>query len=289
MDAGTQTHFTGLPSTTNSTLSLSTTHDSITRNSHDVSLHASESLCQPESQDITGLHRIPTTRPCRDSYMGEALENLANTMSAVESRHPEDPIELGTVPSRRSERSATRRSIRHHSPPRLPDLAEEGGSPTQSKHQGVPAEIGSLTAEVIFVMVCSAGLLLFSSLLGDITVNQEQFKRALGISNSELPWLLGAYTTPLSLSVIISGSLSDLTPPRMLMVGAFAWLTIWNIVGVFSIKPSMAILFYMVRAMQGLSIGVLVSGSMSILGRVYKPGLRKNQVRQSIRFTVQMG
>ena len=62
------------------------------------------------------------------------------------------------------------------------------------------------------------------------------------------------------------------------MVGAFAWLTIWNIIGVFSVRPKMAILFYMVRAMQGLSIGVLASGSMSILGRVYKPGRRKSNV-----------
>ena len=39
------------------------------------------------------------------------------------------------------------------------------------------------------------------------TTRQEEFKRALGMHNSELPWLLGAYTTPLSLSVVISGSL----------------------------------------------------------------------------------
>lgn len=270
--AGTRTHDNDVGSTTDSILSPVATLESTRRNSDHVSVH------MPESQDVTELHKIPTSRTRRDSHMGEALENLASTMSAVDHQHAEAPVELGTIPSRRSERSTTRRSVRHHSPLRLPDLTEEAGSPTLTKHQGVPPELGSLTAELIFVAVCSAGLLLFSFLLGDITVNQEEFKRALGISNSELPWLLGAYTTPLSLSVVISGSLSDLTPPRLLMVGAFAWLTVWNVVGVFSIKPSRAILFYLVRAMQGLSIGVLVSGSMSILGRVYKPGLRKNQV-----------
>ena len=30
--------------------------------------------------------------------------------------------------------------------------------------------------------------------------------------------------------------------------------------------------------MQGLAVGVLVSGSISILGRVYKPGIRKTRV-----------
>lgn len=73
------------------------------------------------------------------------------------------------------------------------------------------------------------------------------------------------------------------------MVGAFACMTIWNAVGVFSIQPSRAILFYMVRAMQGLSIGVLVSGSMSILDRVYKPGLRKIQVFSAMSVTAPFG
>lgn len=265
-----------LRSTATSTMSLSTTTaDSIRRNSDEL-----DDL--PDSQDVTELHRVPTSRTRRGSHMGEALENLASTLS----HHQDNHLELDAIPSRRSERS-TRRSFRHASPKRMPDLTEEAGSPSEAKYQGVPPEIGSFTAEVIFVFVCSAGLLLFSFLLGDITVNQEEFKKSLGISNSELPWILGAYTTPLSLSVVISGSLSDLAPPRMIMVGAFAWLLVWNIVGVFSTEK--AILFYIVRAMQGLAIGVLVSGSMSILGRVYKPGRRKNQVFSAMSATAPFG
>jgi len=262
-------------STATSTMSLSTMAESTRRNSDELG-------AMPDSKDVTDLHRIPTTRTRRGSHMGEALENLASTLS-----HPhEGRSELEAVPSRRSERS-TRRSFRQPSPVRMPDLTEEAGFPGEPQFQGVPPEIGSFTAEVIFVFVCSAGLLLFSFLLGDITVNQEEFKRSLGISNSELPWILGAYTTPLSLSVVISGSLSDLAPPKMIMVGAFAWLLVWNIVGVFSTEK--AILFYIIRAMQGLAIGVLVSGSMSILGRVYKPGRRKNQVFSAMSATAPFG
>ncbi|CAI7677698.1 unnamed protein product [Penicillium manginii] len=258
-----------------STMSLSTTADSTRRNSDELN-------DLPDSQDVTDLHKVPTTRTRRGSHMGEALENLASTLS----HHHDGHLDLDVVPSRRSERS-THRSFRHASPRRMPDLAEEAGSPSEAKYQGIPPEIGSFTAEVIFVFVCSAGLMLFSFLLGDITVNQEEFKRSLGISNSELPWLLGAYTTPLSLSVVISGSLSDLAPPRMIMVCAFAWLLVWNVVGVFATEK--AILFYIVRAMQGLAIGVLVSGSMSILGRVYKPGRRKNQVFSAMSATAPFG
>ncbi|KAJ6096996.1 hypothetical protein N7486_007742 [Penicillium sp. IBT 16267x] len=249
----------------NSMLLLSTTMDSTRRNSEDENPYR-------QSHDVE-LHTVPT-RPRGNSYMGEALENLSRTMSSMAEQ--EGHLDLSIVQSRRS--------MKH-----MPGLAEEVGSPTLAKYQGVPPELGSLTSELIFVFVCSAGLMFFAFLLGDITVNQITLRRALGITNSELPWLLGAYTLPLSLSVIISGSLTDLTPPRMIMVSAFAWLTIWNIVGVWSISPEKVILFYIVRAMQGLAIGVLVSGSMSILGRIYKPGLRKNKVFSAMSATSPFG
>ncbi|CAG8943276.1 unnamed protein product [Penicillium salamii] len=249
---------------------------------------ASTSMGLSESQDIAELRTMSTSGSPLESGQGETLE-LSTSSQAPMGQRGRTPTKLDRLPSRGREQSATRRSIRPSSPGGLAVLADETGTPAYTRYQGVPAELGSLTAEVIFVFVSSAGLLLFSFLLGDIIVNQEEFKRALGLENSELPWLLGAYTTPLSLSVVISGSLSDLAPPKLFMVGAFAWLTVWNIVGAFSIKPSMTILFYIVRAMQGLSIGILVSASMSILGRVYKPGLRKNKVFAAMSATAPFG
>ena len=145
-------------------------------------------------------------------------------------------------------------------------------------YQGVPPELKNLLAEVVFVMVCSTGQLLFAFFLGHITVNQFEFVTALGIKYSQTPWLVGAYLLTLGLSVVLSGSLSDLSGPKSLMVGAFAWLTIWNLVGAFSVAPSRQVLFFIVRAMQGLAVGVLVSASMSVLGRIYKPGMRKTRV-----------
>jgi len=155
---------------------------------------------------------------------------------------------------------------------------ESGGLSPSAGSRGRPVELSSLTTELIFVIVCSSGQLFFSFFQGNVNVNQQAFRRALGIQNSELPWMVGSYLVALGLSVILSGSLSDLMPPRLVVVVAFVWLTIWNIVGVFSLTPERATLFFFMRAMQGLSVGVIVSGSMSILGRVYAPGLRKTRV-----------
>ncbi|PYH92097.1 efflux pump antibiotic resistance protein [Aspergillus ellipticus CBS 707.79] len=142
---------------------------------------------------------------------------------------------------------------------RADDSDAEKGPAAPAPSTGRPPEISSLGAEIVLVMVCSAGLMLFSFLLGDVLAPQLQSRKALGITNTSLPWLVGSFNVANGLSVVVSGSLTDLTPPKYLMVGAFLWLSVWNIVGAFSITPER-------------------SGSMSILGRVYRPGIRKNRV-----------
>ena len=122
------------------------------------------------------------------------------------------------------------------------------------------------------------GQLLFAIFMGNTSVVQFQLVEALGIKYSQAPWLIGAFLLANGLSVVVSGSLSDLSGPKSLMVGAFGWLTLWNTIGCFSISPQRVALFFITRAMQGLAVGVLVSGSMSVLGRIYKPGLRKTRV-----------
>ncbi|KAI1343499.1 major facilitator superfamily domain-containing protein [Xylariaceae sp. FL0016] len=144
--------------------------------------------------------------------------------------------------------------------------------------QGVPPELGTLFAELIFVLVCTAGQLVFGLTFGQCVVSQTQLKAALGIAATTLPWLLGSSLLAGGLSVIITGSLADLVPPKPLMVGAFAWMAAWNAVAAGVLKPELSILFFVSRGMAGLSIGVLVSASMSILGRIYNPGIRKTRV-----------
>lgn len=156
--------------------------------------------------------------------------------------------------------------------------AHEQGTPANPIAQGIPPELANLAAEIIFVVVCSAGQIIFSLTLGQVTVNQFVFQKALGILPSQIPWLVGASTLASGLSVIVFGPLADLAPPKPLMVGAFLWKAVWNAVGAASISPKLKILFFVARAMQGLAVGVLVSASLSILGRVYNPGRRKTRV-----------
>ncbi|RYP76649.1 hypothetical protein DL769_003609 [Monosporascus sp. CRB-8-3] len=184
-----------------------------------------------------------------------------------------DPmLELGAIRSRRAE------SIAGHRPSQV-ELADEAGSPAAAISQGVPPELPNLLAEIVFVLVCSAGQVVFALTHGHTTVAQFPLRDALGIEATQAPWLVGSSLLASGLSVIIAGSLADLAPPKPLMVGAFLWQAAWNGVAAgVVVRPGLRVLFFVARAMQGLSVGVLVSASMSVLGRVYKPGIRKTRV-----------
>ncbi|XHG04731.1 hypothetical protein AWENTII_007978 [Aspergillus wentii] len=110
------------------------------------------------------------------------------------------------------------------------DTFQDGGQQPDSvgvsSSQGKPPELPTLMAEIVFVIVCTMGQLLFAIFLADTMVNQVNLVDALGNSGSLLPWLIGSFLLTNGISVIISGSLADLTNPKWLTVGAFVWLTI---------------------------------------------------------------
>ncbi|KAK3703156.1 hypothetical protein LTR37_014633 [Vermiconidia calcicola] len=233
---------------------------------------------QDISDAVNELEHAPTHRST--PHLGDALENLARSLTATSEGARYESHELQPTLSRRRSRrdTAVRRLSQITSPPldELPE--EEAGTSPKLSTQGRPPEFRNFASEIIFVLVCSSGQLLFAWFLGDVNVNQSEFREALGIQNTQLPWLVGAFNIANGLSVLIAGSLTDLLPPKLLIVSAFAFLAVWNTIGAFSITPARAVLFFVVRAMQGLAVGMLVSGSLSILGRVYNPGLRKTRV-----------
>ncbi|KAI9157904.1 MFS-type transporter [Paramyrothecium foliicola] len=200
-------------------------------------------------------------------------KGVTESLGRIQTGEPSTPLpdavlELTRMRSRQTEAAASRAS----------GFFEEVGSPTAPIFQGMPREFSNILAEIVFVLVCTAGQLIFAVTQGHMVVNQGVFQEALDILPSQLPWLIGSSMLSSGLSVIIAGSLADLAPPKPMMVGAFAWVAIWNLVAGFVIKPELKVLFFVARAMQGLAVGVVVSASMSMLGRIYSPGQRKNRV-----------
>lgn len=131
---------------------------------------------------------------------------------------------------------------------------------------GRPVMLPSRTAEVLFVMVCSCGQGLFSHLLGNVVVMTIVLTDRLGMTNSQMPWLNGAFCLSNGLSVTISGSLADIYGARVMIVGSLAWLSVANALGAILMLPNVAghnaVAFCIVRALQGLAIGGLTSSSV---------------------------
>lgn len=155
--------------------------------------------------------------------------------------------------------------------------------------QARPQELPSQIAEIVFILLCASTQLLFATFFGDVAILQTVLSVDLSIAEPQLPWIQGAYTLANGLAVIISGSLADLTRPRWMINGSLLWLVVWNLIGGVSLVKRLAILFFVTRAMQGAAIGVLVSTSISMLGRIYAPGRRKNIAFSAMASTAPLG
>lgn len=255
------------------------------------------SLNPPDRQIITGTlgsRRRPSsvsrqTAPTLDLFEKQRQNTLADNDVFEEEERDQNQVSgqdeyfarqdasrsrnTTHVPGTPSEPNTTAPPTRAAS---LDDLNPSQGEPAAPILQSRPVEIPNAVAEILFVLICSTGQLLFGFLSGGVAGLQSVLVHRLEIEVSQTPWLLGSFLLANGLSVIVSGPLADLMRPKYLMCGAFGWQAIAHIVGTFSMGNKY--LFFMVRAAQGLTVGVLVSSSISILGRVYKPGRRKTRV-----------
>lgn len=141
-----------------------------------------------------------------------------------------------------------------------------------------PSEFRNLAAEIVCILVCSFGQFLFAAFNGQILVNQQVLVTTFGIPDSKTPWLIGSYFLANGVSVSICGSLVDLVPLKPLLLASFAWMTVWNFIGALTFRASYRwIMFHVVRTNQGLALGAMISGSISLLGKLYQPGIRKTR------------
>ncbi|KAI2467588.1 MFS general substrate transporter [Annulohypoxylon bovei var. microspora] len=236
-------------------------------------LASPDPLLGPSHHDYFPLDRKALAQALGQSGDSSQIEVQMQTRDIADRNYGHDDI----LPDPMLELSAIRS---RSAAARIPDEESGSGTPvrTLGGSQGVPLELPNFAAEVVFVLVCTAGQFIFALTYGHVNVAQLQLRMALGLPATQTPWVLGSGLLASGLSVIVAGSLADLVAPKPLMVGAFMWSAAWHAVAAGAVSPRLKVLFFVSRAMQGLSQGVLVSASMSILGRVYKPGVRKTRV-----------
>ncbi|TAQ85190.1 hypothetical protein B7494_g6480 [Chlorociboria aeruginascens] len=93
----------------------------------------------------------------------------------------------------------------------------------------------------------------------------------------QLSWFPAAYSLTVGTFILIAGRLGDLYGHKKFFVGGFFWYALWSVLAGFSVYSN-NIFFDCCRAFQGIGPAFLLPNSIAILGRSYKPGLRKQVV-----------
>jgi MFS family permease len=98
---------------------------------------------------------------------------------------------------------------------------------------------------------------------------------SFGIHNpGELSWFPAAFSLTVGTFILIAGRFGDLYGHKRFVIGGFLWFGLWSLLAGFSVYSN-AIFFDCCRAFQGIGAAFLLPNSIAILGRAYKPGLRK--------------
>jgi MFS family permease len=94
-------------------------------------------------------------------------------------------------------------------------------------------------------------------------------------SPGQRSWMPAAYSLTVGTFILIAGRLGDLYGHKKLVVFGFAWYALWCLLAGFSVYSNI-IFFACCRAFQGIGPAFLLPNSIAILGRAYKPGLKKS-------------
>ncbi|KAI9726146.1 MAG: hypothetical protein M1828_001819 [Chrysothrix sp. TS-e1954] len=133
----------------------------------------------------------------------------------------------------------------------------------------------SLPHEIAFVaVICLAQLCTQIGLiqcLAIIHVIGDHF----GLSNpGELSWLIAAYSLTVGTFILVAGRIGDLFGHKRMWIIGFAWFSVWSLVAGLSVYSN-HVLFDFARVFQGMGPAIVLPNGLAILGRAYRPGIRK--------------
>ncbi|KAJ5505223.1 hypothetical protein N7453_004180 [Penicillium expansum] len=136
----------------------------------------------------------------------------------------------------------------------------------------------SLFQETVFVtVVCMAQFMTQAGLsisIAPVHIIGDSF----GTTNpANLSWFAAAYSLTIGTFILIAGRLGDVFGHRNMFVIGFCWFSAWSLLAGFS-AWSNQILFDCCRALQGIGPAMLLPNAIAILGRTYRPGLRKEMI-----------
>ncbi|KAK0669766.1 major facilitator superfamily-domain-containing protein [Cercophora samala] len=138
--------------------------------------------------------------------------------------------------------------------------------------------------EILFVLlICLAQILMLAG-LAQAMVPASIISQSFGDSTpGTMAWYSAAYGLTSATFVLPSGRVGDLFGHKKVFVTGWLWFGLWSLIVGFSGHVERnagrgTVFFCVARGMQGIGPALLVPSGQALLGRTYKPGMRKNMV-----------
>lgn len=132
--------------------------------------------------------------------------------------------------------------------------------------------------EVLFVLlICLAQAMMLAGLAQALLPAGIIASTFSGGATGAVAWYSAAYSLTSATFVLPSGRLGDLFGHKRVFIMGWVWFAVWSLVAGFARGDGRGtVLFCVCRGFQGIGPALLVPNGQALMGRVYKPGMRKN-------------
>jgi MFS family permease len=143
--------------------------------------------------------------------------------------------------------------------------------------------------EFAFVAVLCMSQLMTQACLAQVIAPLHIIGDTFGTQNpGQLSWFPAAYSLTVGTFILPAGRLGDLYGHKKLFVGGFFWWALWSLIAGFSVYSG-PILLDICRAFQGIGPALCLPNAIAILGRTYRPGVRKQMMFSAFGATAPSG
>jgi MFS family permease len=136
-----------------------------------------------------------------------------------------------------------------------------------------PKSAHSTPKWVILVVFCLAQFIDVAN-LSAVNISLPTIKAELNFSESQLPWIVNAFTLTFGTFLLIGGKLGDKYGHKLFFLIGLVWFSIWSLVCGFA---NSVILLCIARAMQGLGAAATIPNALALIQFTYIEEVEKSR------------
>jgi MFS family permease len=138
-----------------------------------------------------------------------------------------------------------------------------------------PEEFLSTMHEAIFVCVIVLSLMMSEYFTSGFTIILPTLGKMFQVKDGDRTWPTAAPNLATAAFLLPCARLCDIYGSRKMFLFGHVWLFVWSVVNGFCLDT---VTIVVCRAMQGIGLAAFLPAGLAILGRIYRPGPRKNLI-----------